>query len=73
MGRPGSKIYGRDRSSGYRCNSSFPVYYEQTLKSEMAKSEAPTLFQVNGPVGLASLEGLLLRSERQCSLQRFIQ
>ena len=28
--------------------------YEQTLKSEMAKSNAPTLFQVNGPVGLAS-------------------
>lgn len=28
--------------------------YEQTLKSEMAKSQAPTLFQVNGPVGLAS-------------------
>ena len=28
--------------------------YEQTLKSEMAKTEAPTLFQVNGPVGLAN-------------------
>lgn len=28
--------------------------YEQQLKSEMAKTEAPTLFQVNGPVGLAS-------------------
>ena len=28
--------------------------YEQTLKSEMAKKDAPTLFQVNGPVGLAS-------------------
>ena len=28
--------------------------YETELKSEMAKSEAPTLFQVNGPVGLAS-------------------
>lgn len=28
--------------------------YETTLKSEMSKSEAPTLFQVNGPVGLAS-------------------
>ena len=28
--------------------------YESTLKSEMAKSEAPTLFQVNGPVGLAT-------------------
>ena len=28
--------------------------YEKTLKSEMAKKDAPTLFQVNGPVGLAS-------------------
>ncbi|MFR8547993.1 MAG: ABC transporter substrate-binding protein [Lachnospiraceae bacterium] len=28
--------------------------YESTLKSEMAKDEAPTMFQVNGPVGLAS-------------------
>ena len=28
--------------------------YESQLKSEMAKDEAPTLFQVNGPVGLAS-------------------
>ena len=26
--------------------------YEETLKAEMAKSEAPTLFQVNGPVEL---------------------
>ena len=25
--------------------------YEQTLKSEIAKSGAPTIFQVNGPVG----------------------
>ena len=28
--------------------------YEQKLKSEMAKSNAPTLFQVNGPVGYAN-------------------
>ena len=28
--------------------------YETTLKSEMSKSNAPTMFQVNGPVGLAS-------------------
>lgn len=28
--------------------------YETTLKSQLAKSEAPTLFQVNGPVGLAA-------------------
>ena len=28
--------------------------YETYLTSEMAKEDAPTLFQVNGPVGLAS-------------------
>ena len=28
--------------------------YETTLKAAMAKSDAPTLFQVNGPVGLQS-------------------
>lgn len=28
--------------------------YETTLKAAMAKSDAPTLFQVNGPVGLES-------------------
>ena len=28
--------------------------YEQTLTSEMDKKDAPTLFQVNGPIGLAN-------------------
>lgn len=28
--------------------------YEQTLKSEIAKADAPTLFQINGPRGFAS-------------------
>jgi raffinose/stachyose/melibiose transport system substrate-binding protein len=28
--------------------------YETTLKSEMAKSDAPTIFQINGPVGYGS-------------------
>lgn len=28
--------------------------YEQTLKSEIAKADAPTLFQINGPRGYAS-------------------
>lgn len=37
--------------------------YEQTLKSEMAKSEAPTLFQVNGPVGLATWKDYCLDLE----------
>ncbi|MFR0556739.1 extracellular solute-binding protein [Pseudoscardovia radai] len=30
--------------------------YESTLRSEIDKDEAPTLFQVNGPVGLATWE-----------------
>ena len=28
--------------------------YEQTLKSEIAKTDAPTIFQVNGPIGYNS-------------------
>lgn len=28
--------------------------YEQTLKSEIAKKDAPTIFQINGPVGYES-------------------
>ncbi len=42
--------------------------YEQTLRSEMAKSEPPTLFQVNGPVGLGNWKdafALLRRYEAQ--------
>ena len=27
--------------------------YESTLKSEIAKTDAPTLFQINGPVGIS--------------------
>ena len=30
--------------------------YEQTLKSEIAKSKAPTIFQVNGPIGYDTWE-----------------
>ena len=28
--------------------------YEQTLKSEIAKADAPVLFQINGPIGYAA-------------------
>ena len=34
--------------------------YESTLKSEIAKTDAPTLFQVNGPVGLATWDDYCL-------------
>ena len=37
--------------------------YEQTLKSEIAKTEAPTLFQVNGPVGLKNWKDYCLITE----------
>lgn len=34
--------------------------YEQTLKSEVTKSEAPTLFQINGPMGLKNWQSYAL-------------
>ena len=37
-----------------KCITAASGTYEQTLKSEVAKKEAPTLFQINGPVGYAS-------------------
>ena len=52
----------QDLAAAYTKETGVPVtvvtaasgQYETTLMSEMEKSEAPTLFQVNGPVGLAS-------------------
>lgn len=34
--------------------------YEQTLKAELSKSDAPTLFQINGPVGLKNWQAYAL-------------
>ena len=34
--------------------------YEQTLKSEIAKSSAPTIFQINGPIGYDAWKGYCL-------------
>ena len=52
----------QDLAASYTKQTGVPVtvvtaasgQYETTLMSEMAKSDAPTLFQVNGPVGLAN-------------------
>lgn len=60
--KPEADEYWQDLAKEYTEETDVPVKvitaasgeYEKTLKSEMAKSEAPTLFQVNGPVGLAS-------------------
>ncbi len=37
--------------------------YEQTLKSEIAKSGAPTIFQVNGPIGYQSWKDYCINIE----------
>ncbi|MBD0859194.1 extracellular solute-binding protein [Erysipelotrichaceae bacterium 7770_A6] len=60
--KPEADEYWQDLAKEYTEETGVPVTvltaasgeYEKTLKSEMAKSEAPTLFQVNGPIGLAS-------------------
>ena len=52
----------QDLAAAYTKETGVPVtvvtaasgQYETTLMSEMAKSDAPTLFQVNGPIGLAN-------------------
>ena len=60
--KPEQEQQWNDLAAAYTAETGVPVTvitaasgtYESTLKSEMAKTEAPTLFQVNGPVGLAS-------------------
>lgn len=60
--KPEADEYWQELATEYTKETGVPVTvltaasgeYESTLKSEMSKSEAPTMFQVNGPVGLAS-------------------
>ncbi len=46
--------------------------YEDTLRSEMEKAEAPTLFQVNGPVGLRAWREYCL-DLRDTALYRYLK
>ena len=63
--KPEADEYWQELAETYTEETGVPVTvltaasgeYEKTLKSEMAKTDAPTLFQVNGPVGLASWKG----------------
>ena len=58
--KPEADEYWQELAEAYTDEAGVPVTvltaasgeYEKTLKSEMAKTDAPTLFQVNGPVGL---------------------
>lgn len=49
-----AKEYSNETGISVTIETAASGTYESTLKSEMAKSAAPTLFQVNGPAGLAS-------------------
>ena len=66
--KPEADEYWQELAETYTEETGVPVTvltaasgeYEKTLKSEMAKTNAPTLFQVNGPVGLASWKETVL-------------
>ena len=46
-----AKTYTKETGVEVKVQNAASGSYEQTLKSEIAKTDAPTLFQVNGPVG----------------------
>ncbi len=60
--KPESAEVWNEIAAAYTAETGVPVKvqtaaagtYEQTLKSEVAKSEPPTLFQINGPIGYKS-------------------
>ncbi|AEB07319.1 carbohydrate ABC transporter substrate-binding protein, CUT1 family [Coriobacterium glomerans PW2] len=49
-----AKIFTKETGIPMTVKTAAQGQYETELKSNMAKKEPPTLFQVNGPVGLAS-------------------
>ena len=49
-----AKVYKEEKGVNLKVVTAASGTYEQTLKSEMAKSTAPTIFQINGPRGYAS-------------------
>lgn len=49
-----AKDYEKDKGVKVKVVTAASGTYEQTLKSEIAKSDAPTIFQINGPVGYQS-------------------
>ena len=49
-----AKAYESETGKRVRVSTAASGTYETTLSSEIAKDEAPTIFQVNGPVGLSA-------------------
>ena len=46
-----AKVYEEETGVAVKVVTAAANTYEQTLKSEVAKNDAPTIFQVNGPIG----------------------
>ncbi len=49
-----AQAYERETGTPVRVVTAASGTYEQTLKSEIVKKEAPVIFQINGPVGYAA-------------------
>lgn len=49
-----AKAYEQETGVAVKVVTAAANTYEQTLKSEIAKTDAPTIFQVNGPIGYNS-------------------
>lgn len=49
-----AKEYEKEKGVTVKVVTAAANTYEQTLKSEIAKSNAPTIFQINGPIGYES-------------------
>ena len=49
-----AKEYEKEKGVKVKVVTAAANTYEQTLKSEIAKTDAPTIFQVNGPIGYES-------------------
>ncbi len=50
------RVYKEDTGKDIKVATAAANTYEQTLKSEIAKRSAPTIFQVNGPIGFKNWE-----------------
>lgn len=55
-----AKKYEQEKGVPVKVVTAAANNYEQTLKSEIAKSDAPTIFQVNGPIGYETWENYCL-------------
>ncbi|MBM9432844.1 ABC transporter substrate-binding protein [Flaviflexus equikiangi] len=55
-----AKVYEEETGVPVKVVTAASGTYEQTLKSEVTKSDAPTLFQINGPMGLKSWQSYAL-------------